>query len=269
MYKINGRFVDENNETKGYYLVSDNEEKLKASIKYTTELAGKGLVENAKVQSTRDGKLILRGKLLNLTKLPIIRGRVAGIKVVGESVFTGIIYKKNSVAGYVVRNAKGTKSRLSYKKVVDLVVGNYIGNAEANMDIHGKVSIKCDESTLDKYYMDKDNKIYKKGKAGVKMRAIKQSSGGIINGEPFDRGDYLVCGYLGEIEIYKTEEFERKFIRSEEAVAICDLHIDDVDLQIERFDTSVEKVEPNEIKSWLIFEQSLDNKEKDILLERK
>ena len=262
MYKIYGRFVDEENKTKSYYLIGDNGEKLKASIKYVTDLAGRGLVDNAKTQSTKDGTSILRGKLVNLTKLPVIVGNIDGIKIVGDSKITGIIYKKRSIAGYVIINANGNKSRLSYKKVVDLVADNYIGNAEAIRGKNGEVLIKCNATDLDTYYMDSNNKIFKVGKDGVKVRAIQQKNGGIINDVPFNRGDWLVCSYLGEVKSVREDEFKLIYKQSKDEVAICDLYLDKGSIKIKRFDTSEEDIEHSEIKSWLIFKQCSENKEK-------
>lgn len=254
MYKISGRYVDEENNTTNYYLVSSTGEKIKASVKYTTELASRGMISNAKVQIKRDGTILLRGNLVNLNRVPTIRKNVAGLKVVGESKIVGKIIKKDKVAGYVVESANGELSKLSYKKVIALTSGNYIGNASLAKNDKNDVIIKVDSANLDEYFMDAENKIFKKGSTDNKFRATMQNNGGIIDGEPFDRGDWLVCKYKGEIEIIRHKDFEDNYeLLENESVAICDLHIDDIKLSIERFDTTVEDVSNDEIKSWLIY----------------
>lgn len=254
MYKISGRYVDENNNTTNYYLIGDDGEKIKASIKYTTELASKGMISNAKVQIKRDGTILLRGNSVNLYRMPVIRKNQTGVRVVGESKIVGKIIKKDKIAGYVVRSAGGELSKLSYKKVITLASGNYIGNATLAKNKNQEVIIKVHSEELDEYFMDKDNKIFKKGSNDNKFRAVMQKSGGILDGEPFDRGDWLICKYRGQIEIVKYEEFMRDYHEVVgDKTAICDLYIDDISISIERYDTSTDVIEPDEIKSWLIY----------------
>jgi hypothetical protein len=259
MYKIVGRFVGEEDKDKtlNYYLVNNSGDKMKASIKYTTDLASKGLISNAKVQIKRDGQVLLRGNLVNLSRLPVMSNSITGLKIVGDSKIVGKIIRKDKIAGYVVESAGGNLSKLSYKKVVTLTSGNYIGNAELTRNKNNEVIVNVKDKNLEEYYMDRENRIYKKGSSDVKFRAVKQSSGGIINGEPFDKGDYVLCGYKGKISIVKQKEFDSDYIEVDSNFAICDLYIEDIELNIERFDTSIEKVLPSEIESWLVFKRKI------------
>lgn len=269
MYKICGRFTDSDNTTNGYYLEGNSGERIKASIKYTTELASKGLIGNAKTQSTRDGRILLRGKLINLTKLPIIVGSIDGIKIIGDAMITGVIYKGYAIAGYVIENTNGKKSRLSYKKVIELVSNSSIGNATIVRNNEDEIIIKCDESSISKYYMDINNKIYKEGSSGVMVRAVQQSSGGIINYEPFNRNDWLICSYNGKVSIVSNKDFNTLYEQCDSKVAICDLYLNSECIKICRFDTTEDEINSSDIKDWLIYRQVIDSKKNNIFIERK
>lgn len=255
MYKIYGRYANEENKTTSYYLVSNKGEKVKASVKYTTELASRGMISNAKVQIKRDGEILLRGNKINLHRVPSIKKEVEGLIVVGESKIIGKILKKNKIVGYVVESANKEISKLSYKKVISLASGNFIGNASLVRNKDGNIIIEvANNEELVEYFMDSENKIYKKDDYGVRFRADKQDNGGIIDGLPFNRGDWLLCSYYGAIKIIKGKDFDKEYTECEDVkTAICDLHIDDIKLNIERFDTSKEKVEPDSIKKWRIY----------------
>lgn len=212
-YRVTGRYMTGSAVT-GYHLVGADGSQVIANKERLIYMIGRGQVENMRLQTNGDD-VILRGKGVNLNKLPVFdvskgefRGNSAsqnaasthvapkknsGINPMGQLTLIKRIMYKTNCSGYVVTDMSGVEKKLSRAKVVELAKQRLISNAivqrytpkgsnETQLILRG---VGCDISNLPVVTIDQngniiDNEDNSKRSQSVYMRAVKMKRAGIL-----------------------------------------------------------------------------------------
>lgn len=215
-YRVTGRYMS-GSAVEAYHLVGEDGSQVVANKERVIYMLGKGQIDNMRLQANGDD-ILIRGKGINLTKLPIFdmnkkdfrdndASRVAastavnpkknsGINPMGQLKITKRIMYKTSCLGYIVTDLSGKERKVSRKKIIELATQKLISNAvvqkytpkgetECQLILRG---IGCDISSLPIIAVDQDGnlieqveqKVEKKEEQVVYMRAAKMKRGGII-----------------------------------------------------------------------------------------
>lgn len=160
MYNVTGRYMD-GQKILAYHLVGEDGSQACETKERIIYLIGKGIIANMRTQKGPDGKLIIRGKGINLNTLPvydnnknkyrdnglsqaaqnsqvsIAKSTTPNISQMGQyRIVRRIMFKKRCL-GYEVQDYSNSVKRFSREKVIDLAIQKLISNAVAN-----KVTIK-------------------------------------------------------------------------------------------------------------------------------
>lgn len=300
IYRVVGRYMS-GSTVSGYHLVGPTGNQLHVTKERLIYMIGKGFIENMRVQSSGE-ELILRGKGINLNKLPVydekhskfrdneasksaegtkvIPKRNSGINPMGQlKIIKRIMYKTNCL-GYMVRDFSGKEMKLSRKKVIALATEKLISNAivqkyNAPGETEPRIILRgvgYNLSELPAVIVDKNGNIIdiNKDPSLIKLRAVKMKRGGIVYDKeknkkmPFEPGDYLVCGLKGVIRPVKNNEVVLKFkIAKEDNVALCDDYLENLaNYPIEIFGALARELKPEQVIKWVII-KPIDTMERE------
>lgn len=262
-YRVSSRYM-EGSHVLGYRLIGENGSKRNVSREDMISMAEAGLIENIRIQTCPDGSKIVRGKGININELPV-RSIKDGNDIWQSTRYfiTRRVFKGDICIGYEVEDRSGNRRRLSKKDIKSLVADGVIGNVKIGVakDSNGKMytalvgtGIKIHE--LPKIVVDDNNNVISNGH-NVTLRAIKASYSGIVenlsNGaiKRFRKGEYIVIGYDGEVEIVTQDEFNRAYRRVNSNIAYCDSYLDNIDrYKIKVVETGDKLLSKRDILKW-------------------
>lgn len=294
IYRVVGRYMAGSTVT-SYHLVGSDGSQVHVTKDRLVYMIVKGLVENMRVQAS-GSEMILRGKGINLNKLPIydekkqeFRGneasqgaastnvapkRGSGVNPMGQLKITKRILYKTSCLGYMVVDFSGKEMKLSREKVIDLARERLISNATVQRYNEPGVSkpklilrgAGCDLTELPVLIVDETGNIIDPtlDKGNIRVRATRMRRGGILrnscNGKSitFDNGDYLICGLNGDIKALEEDTMRHKFIVDKTtSTAICDNYLDNLNgYTIEIFGTEEREIKAEQISKWAIVRET-------------
>lgn len=285
-YRVVGRYMDGKNIT-GYHYVGSDYSQMPVTKERAIYLIGKGLVENMRVQTNTDGELIIRGKGVNLTELPIYdtkkqefrgngnqqnaggqqnRAIQAGGKQVSYTIVKRIMSKTTCV-GYLVKSSMGNDAKLQRDQVIKLGIEKLLTNAsvqkyreregaEPKIILRG---INCDLSKLPILIVNEYGKIIDPA-ADIKevvIRAARMKRGGLIKHssgavKTFENGDYIVVKADGKLGVIKGDEFIRGYEKdSDHNEATCDPYLSNLaEFKVEIFGSQAVELKPEQVKTW-------------------
>lgn len=155
MYNVTGRYMD-GQKILAYHLVGEDGSQACESKERVIYLIGKGIIANMRTQSSPDGKMIIRGKGINLNTLPVYdsnknkfrdnsmsqaaqnsgvsvaKSNTPNINQMGQYRIVRRIMFKKKCLGYEVQDYSNSIKRFSREKVIDLAIQKLISNAVAN-----------------------------------------------------------------------------------------------------------------------------------------
>lgn len=291
IYRVTGRYM-EGQKLIGYHLVGEDGSQAQETKERVIWLIGKGIISNMRVQLGADREIIIRGKGINLNKLPVFdqakqqfrnneisqsaanskvnvnRSQVDSINQMGQYTITRRIMYKNQCLGYEVVDYSGRKSRMSKAQINNLAIQKLISNAIAHKTFSSETGearvvlrgVGIELRNLPYLIVTDNGQVIDPStetKTSVRSAYLKQS-GMLKNnstGEvvPFRAGDYAVCGVNGNITIKGKLDMEKSYSKgSELSSAICDDYIIDNQYSIELFGAKPVGITSNMIKSWVI-----------------
>jgi len=245
-YRVVGRYMD-GVSVEAYHVVSSDGGQDKLNKNQIIYLAGKGLLENIRIQA--DGSdIIIRGKGINLNNLPVydvnkseIRNSETqnkGTQQLGQLKIVGRIILGRSCLGYVVQDSSGAVFKLKREKVIELAKMKVVENAEvhrykAQEDEVPKLILRgvgCDFRLLPEIFIDRNGREAYKYKIdeGIIIRANQVIKAGVIHHkdgqkQTFKASDFIVCQGGGRIDVVNGDVFKSSVVKSDEE-AICDIN---------------------------------------------
>lgn len=287
VYRVTGRYMD-GQKVVAYHLVGEDGSQAQESKDRVIWLIEKGLISNMRIQTSTNGEVIIRGKGINLNKLPVfdqtkqqfrddtISQNVANGKVsvsntnvskMGQYTITRRIMKKNRCLGYELRDYSGHTSRKTRNEVIQLAIQKLISNATAH-----KVIIKGTNRTeiilrgigvelrnLPYLIVGEDGSLINpNNQHNITVRAFKADANGVlrntISGDivTFVKNDYIICLPNGNVVVQSTEDVENKYIKLNENIlsATCDYYIKDELFSIEIFGEPIVKITQQLVQNW-------------------
>lgn len=285
MYSVTGRYMD-GQKVEGYHLVGEDGSQAQECKERVIWLIKRGLINNMRIQSGEDGEDIIRGKGINLNKLPVYdiaknkfrndeksqeaSSGVNSINKLGQYTILRRIMYKNQCLGYEVQDYSGKITRKSRKNVIDLAVQKLISNAVAfkcrrngqdipEIKLRG---VNVDLKKLPVLIVDEQGKIIDPTKniQGITLRGACMKKNGIIKDTlnnkvmTFKCGDFILCGINGDIVIKDRLEVEKTLDKVNMInKAVCDDYIEGSHrYQIEIFGSKPILLTDSMIKSWAV-----------------
>ena len=160
LYRVTGRYMD-GQRLIGYHLVGEDGSQAQESKERVIWLIGKGLITNMRVQIGTDKEVIIRGKGINLNKLPVFdqgkqqfrnnevsqtvsnskvsvaNSNVKDINKMGQYTVRRRIMYKNQCLGYEVSDYSDSTrlARMSRDKVIELAAQKLMSNVVAHKSL--------------------------------------------------------------------------------------------------------------------------------------
>ena len=295
-YRVVGRYMSGSNVI-AYHLVGLDGRQSAVSKDRLIYMIGKGLVSNMRVQSNGN-EIILRGKGINLNSLPVYDSKNnkfrdnkaskdaantavmpkkdTGINPMGQLKIVKRILHKTTCLGYVVTDFSNNTRKLKRDKVIELALQKLISNATVQKyrktpDSKPILILRgagCNLSELPALIVDSNGRIVDPSldKGEVKIRATRMRRGGIIHDKKnnrnitFEAGDFIVCGYRGELAVIDKEEIMTKYkVDNSSKAAICDENCKDLCYYpIEIFGTTSRELTREQILKWSIINKAVN-----------
>lgn len=249
-YSVTGRYMD-GQKLIGYHLVGDDGEQLRVNRDRVIFLISKGMVRNMRIQVDKDNNIIIRGKGINLNKLPVfdegknqfrcnsISQEAANTKVHNKSV-KGIepssmgqykiikrIMYKNKCLGYELKDFSGRVTRKKRDNVIELAIQRLISNAVAQKYTkEGETvpqlilrGVDCDLGKLPILIVNEQGKIVdpNSSKSELTVRGAYMKRSGVVRNNmtdevtTFKAGDFILCCADGYIKIEERINVEKEF----------------------------------------------------------
>lgn len=267
IYSVTGRYMD-GQKIVAYHLVGSDGSQEAATKDRVSWLIGRNMIDNMKIQAGSNGNIILRGKGINLSKLPVFdmnkqefRSNQASVEVANSNVSTkksNVPYAnamgqfeivkrimfKNKCIGYELHDRNGKHYRKRRQEVLKLAVGKLICNAgvqkytdknsgETVLILRGAGT---DLSKLPILIVNDNGMIYDPSKASndLTVRGAYMKSNGIVrDGEghslKFRAGEFIICNADGKVSIVGNEEAKRKYTtKTDCASAVCDDYLSNI-----------------------------------------
>lgn len=261
LYKVTGRYMD-GQKLIGYHLVGEDGSQSRESKDRIIFLIGKGIITNMRIQRGSDNEIILRGKGVNLNKLPVYdtvknkyrnnsisqhvassgvsvdKSSVDGISQMGQFTITKRILFKNKCLGYEVVDYSGAVRRINRETLIKMGRERLISNAivQQCLDKSGNTRIivrgvKCDLNKLPVLIVNSSGKIIDPTKEAdkISVRIAYMRHSGIIHDTTnnkvitFKAGEFIACGVNGRIDIKTRQDIENNYtLDTEHNTAICD-----------------------------------------------
>jgi len=264
-YRVTGRYINEKNKVIAYRLSGEDGSQVKESRERVILLVGKGLIINMKTQINPDGGVLLRGRGINLNKVPICTDdEDDSLKY---RISRRILYQSICV-GYEIKDTEDRVYRLSRNDVLDLAVRRLVSNVEVNkfkdsntgnieLVLKGK-GININELsylTVDDNGVIVDPNI----EINITIRSAKMRGNGFIKDNitqeviTFKAGDFIVCNATGDIEIMTRDKIESKYTTDKDSrSAIGDSYLDDDRYTLEIYGKRSVNIDHNLISNWAI-----------------
>ena len=288
IYSVTGRYMN-GREVVAYHLLGEDGSQAQENKDRVIWLIGKGQIDNLRIQFDENNEAIIRGKGINLNKLPVYdigkgkyhddsnsqsvsngvnvaKSKVADISKMGQYTIQKRIMSGKYCVGYEVTSYSGKVKRLSRQNVIDLAVQRLISNAEAQkvkdpktgkfvLVLRGK---NVDLSKLKSLVVNSSGEIIDPENAvdELDVRYIPATAGGVIRDKKenkvyqFNRGDYIVCSADCTLNVIQGAEFNQKYTESDNTKAVCDNLLDENRFTIEIFGDSRKAVDRNSVVRW-------------------
>lgn len=292
MYSVTGRYMN-GREVVAYHLIGEDGSQARENKDRVIWLIGKGQIDNLRIQFGENNEAIIRGKGINLNKLPvydigkgkyrddlnsqtvnngvdITKSTVEDISKMGQYTIQKRIMSGKYCVGYEVASYNGKVKRFSRQDVIDLALQKLISNAEAQkvknpktgklvLILRGK---NVDLSKLKSLVITSTGEIVDPEAVvnELDIRYILATSGGVIKDEKnnsvshFVRGDYIVCNAKCEIEIMSESKFISQYKQSKNEKVICDNLLENDRFTIEIFGEHKKLIDREVIKKWGVAE---------------
>lgn len=277
-YRVVGRYMD-GKEISAYHFIGSNNESFIFNKENTIYMIGKGLIENMRI-STCKGEVIIRGKGINLNKLPVYdesknqyrnieeqQGKNTDNKMAKLTIVKRIMCKTNCV-GYVVKDVSGAERKLKREDVIKLVSERRISNAKLNRTIDPNTGLPtfalrgdgCALKKLPILILDESGRIIDPliNKNEVVIRAVRMKTGGMIKipsagmVKRFSAGDFIIVNASGELDMIPGEKFISNYVYDREhRQATCDYYLYRLeDYTIELYGSPEIRLTPEKVKVW-------------------
>lgn len=255
-YSVTGRYMD-GQKIIGYHLVGEDGSQSQESKDRVIYLIKQDIITNMRVQTGPDGDIILRGKGINLNKLPVYdpnkdkyrntessqtvanthvstkNSTVQGASPMGQYTIVRRIMFKSQCLGYELRDHSGQVIRKKRADVIKLAAQRLISNAIAQRytrEGSGTTELilrgqGCDLNKLPILIVNEQGKIVDptKDTSGLTVRSAYMKHSGVIidtihdKKVPFKAGDFIICGPNGEILIKDRGSVEREYRKDTES----------------------------------------------------
>ena len=292
-YRVTGRYMD-GQKLIGYHLVGEDGSQSQESKDRVVYLIEKGVIANLRIQMGINGEVIIRGKGINLNKLPVfdegkqqfrsdsISQEVANGKVNASGADTQCISKmgqytvvrrimyKNNCLGYELKDYSGHITRKKRDEVVQLAIQRLISNVAAHKTLireTGETKIVLRGIGIElrnlPYIIVDDNGSLINPESGhnITVRCKQLSSGGVLKNTEtgdikfFNKGEYAICLPNSSVIILSEDEFNKKYKEVNNMTsALSDYYIRDEKYSIEIFGESIKKITQQLIQEWTIAE---------------
>lgn len=291
MYSVTGRYM-EGQKIVGYHLVGEDGSQAKESKEHIIRMINMGRITNMRVQTGSDGEEIIRGKGINLNKLPVYdlakqqfrdneasqsaasskvsvsRSSLENINSMGQYHITKRIMFKNKCMGYELQDYSGRVTRMQRDKVLKLAVERLIANAVANKVIDKNTGLPIlilrgvgvELRNIPSLIMTENGNIIDPVRDANKViRCTFLKYNGILRDEKtgksstFKKGDYMVCNCTGDIDIEDKNNLEGNYTRDMSLEsAVGDDYFMDNRYSVEIFGAQKKFVNTDMIKKWYI-----------------
>lgn len=290
MYSVTGRYMN-GREVVAYHLLGEDGSQAQENKDRVIWLIGRGQIDNLRIQFGENNEAIIRGKGINLNKLPvydigkgkfrddsnsqaasngvnITKSTVTDISKMGQYTIQKRIMSGKYCVGYEVTSYNGKVKRLSRQNVIDLAVQRLISNAEAQkvkdpktgklvLVLRGK---NVDLSKLSSLIVTSSGEIIDPENAvdELDVRYILATAGGVIRDEKenkvyqFGRGDYIICNASCIITTIPSSKFTEHYKKSTNTKAVCDNLLDENRFTIEIFGDSKKVIDRESVMNWSI-----------------
>lgn len=288
MYSVTGRYM-KGREVVAYHLLGEDGSQAQENKDRIIWLIGKGQIDNLRIQFGENNEAIIRGKGINLNKLPVYdigkgkyrddlssqavnsgvdvaKSGIADISKMGQYTIQKRIMSGKYCVGYEVTSYDGKVKRLSRQNVIDLAVQRLISNAEAQkvkdpktdklvLILRGK---NVDLSKLKSLVITSSGEIIDPENSAneLDVRYTLATAGGVIRDskentvEQFSRGDYIVCNASCYITAIPNDKFVQQYIKSNNTKAVCDNLLDESRFTIEIFGDDRKAIDRDSVKNW-------------------
>lgn len=288
MYRVTGRYMD-GQRIIGYHLVGEDGSQAQEVRERIIYLIEKGQIANMRVQTGVDGETIIRGKGINLNKLPVfdeakqqfrnssISQEVANSRVnseaqskMGQYTIIRRIMHKNVCLGYELKDYSGHITRRKREDVVKLALQKLISNAVASKTVVKETNelrvilrgVGVELRNLPYIIVDDNGKVVNPETShNMTVRYKFISSNGVLrdndSGEikTLHKGDCLICLPTGKIVAVDVKEALQKFKRADGVKsALSDYYIKDERYSVEIFGEASVKITQQLIQDWAILE---------------
>ena len=256
IYRVTGRYMD-GQKIIGYHLVGEDGSQAQESRDRVIWLIGKGIISNMRIQVGADNEVILRGKGINLNKLPVYdpnkdkyrnteasqevanssvsmkKSNIQNASPMGQYKILKRIMFKSKCLGYELQDHSGAITRKKREDVIKLAVEKLISNAIAQRYTRQGSSapelilrgVDCDLGKLPILIVNDKGKIVDptKDKDSFTVRSAYMKHSGIIHDNihnkkiPFRAGDFIICEANGEILIKDRLSVEKNYRKDNES----------------------------------------------------
>jgi len=276
-------------EVVAYHLLGEDGSQAQENKDRIIWLIGKGQIDNLRIQFGENNEAIIRGKGINLNKLPVYdigkgkyrddlssqavnsgvdvaKSDIADISKMGQYTIQKRIMSGKYCVGYEVTSYDGKVKRLSRQNVIDLAVQRLISNAEAQkvkdpktdklvLILRGKnvdlSKLKSLVITSSGEIIDPENSVNE-----LDVRYTLATAGGVIRDskentvEQFNRGDYIICNASCYITAVPNAKFVQQYIKSNNTKAVCDNLLDESRFTIEIFGDDRKAIDRDSVRNW-------------------
>lgn len=276
-YRVIGRYMD-GRDVKAYHFIGSDDKNYIYNKETTIYMIGKGLVENMRI-STCDGEIIIRGKGINLNKLPVYDETKQQYRNVsnndnktsesmGMLTITKRIMHKTNCIGYVLRDIAGNEKKLKRADVLNLVADKKVTNAtlsrtinkETGMPVTSLRGIDCALKKLPILILNESGKIIDPliSNNETIIRAVRMKTSGVIRElvsnsvKRFSAGDFLIIQANGELDTIAGTKFSQKYEYDKtHGQATCDYYLDRLDdFSVEMYGCKEIKLKPEQVKGF-------------------
>lgn len=291
MYRVTGRYM-EGQKIVGYHLVGEDGSQAQESKEHIIRMINTGRITNMRVQTGSNGEEIIRGKGINLNKLPVYdlakqqfrdneasqsaasskvsvnRSNLENINSMGQYHITKRIMYKNKCLAYELQDYSGKVTRMQRDKVLKLAVERLIANAVANKVIDKNTGLPIlilrgvgvELRNIPSLIMTDNGRIIDPTRDANKIiRCAFIKYNGILRDEQtgksstFKKGDYMICNCAGHIEIKDRDTLENNYIRDTAlTVSVGDDYIQESRYSIEVFGNNKKFITAEMVKHWYI-----------------
>jgi hypothetical protein len=277
VYNVSGRYIH-NDKVVAYQLKSDDGDIFVEGVDRVAWMVSKGLVPNMRIAIDADNKTVLRGRKVNINKLPVYdinelsekdRAKFTSDDVnYGKCIITKRILFNKRCFGYEVKTPDNKLRHISRDQTIELTGQKLVGNAEVfkytdeetdktNLILKG---VGVDLTKLPILVINDDGKIIdpSENNSDLAIRAILMNSNGVIRGKndktmlQFKKGDFVLCEGIGELRVITKEEFEKQYKKSSDSKALCDVYFDNNRYELQIFGRDLINLTVDIIKQWML-----------------